>query len=65
MFYEVKVFDSEGHLKKTVSSKKLSNQFWRNNDSSPPQYEEGQNKSEDLGLKNNIKSVRVSQETSL
>ena len=29
MFYEVKVFDSEGQLKKVLSPKKLSNRFWK------------------------------------
>ena len=29
MFYEVKVFDAKGELKKVLSPKKLSNQFWK------------------------------------
>ena len=29
MFYEVKVFDAKGELKKVLSPKKLSNRFWR------------------------------------
>ena len=29
MFYEVKVFDAEGQLKKVLSPKKLSNRFWK------------------------------------
>ncbi|NIQ02808.1 MAG: hypothetical protein GWM98_22705 [Nitrospinaceae bacterium] len=33
MFYEVKILDKEGKVKKVVSSKSLSNKFWkRNND---------------------------------
>ena len=62
MFYEVKVFDSRGQLKKVVSSKKLSNRFWRNNESKPPYYEEGYAKSEELS---NIKSEKVSMDGSL
>jgi len=29
MFFEVKVFDSKGDLKKVVSPQKLSSRFWR------------------------------------
>ena len=29
MFYEVKVFDAKGELKKVLSPKKLSNRFWK------------------------------------
>ena len=29
MFYEVKVFDAKGELRKVLSPKKLSNRFWK------------------------------------
>ena len=29
MFYEVKVFNAKGELKKVLSPKKLSNRFWK------------------------------------
>ena len=29
MFYEVKVFDAKGELKKVLSPKKLSSRFWK------------------------------------
>ena len=29
MFYEVRVFDAKGELKKVLSPKKLSNRFWK------------------------------------
>ena len=56
MFYEVKVFNSRGQLKKVVSSKKLSNRFWRNSDNAPSYYEEGYAKSEGLNAKGHVKS---------
>ena len=31
MFYEVKVLDEHGKVKKVISSKRLSNKFWKNN----------------------------------
>ena len=30
MFYEVRIFDAKGELKKVLSPKKLSNRFWKN-----------------------------------
>ena len=47
MFYEVKVFDSRGQLKKVVSSKKLSKRFWRINDNLKSYYEESSVRSDD------------------
>ena len=29
MFYEVRIFDAKGNLKKVLSPKKLSNRFWK------------------------------------
>ena len=62
MFYEVKVFDSRGKLKKVVSSKKLSNRFWRMNDKLPPYYEESSIKSDDWNPKGKIQVEKVSVE---
>ena len=28
MFHEVKIFDKQGNVKKVLSSKKLSNEYW-------------------------------------
>lgn len=60
MFYEVKVFDSRGQLKKVVSPKKLSNRFWRNNDTTPAYFEEGYVKPEEWSAKGNMRAEKVS-----
>lgn len=60
MFYEVKVFDSRGQLKKVVSSKKLSNRFWRMNDNLPSYYEDNSAKSDNLNSKGTTKVEKVS-----
>ena len=60
MFYEVKVFDSRGQLKKVVSSKKLSSRFWRNNENTLSYYEEGYAKAEEWSVRGNTKSEKVS-----
>ena len=31
MFYEVKILDKDGSVKKVISSKSLSNKFWKRN----------------------------------
>ena len=62
MFYEVKVFDSRGHLKKVVSSKKLSKRFWRMNDNLPSYYEESSVKPNDWNSKGEIQTEKVSVE---
>jgi len=55
MFYKVKVFDSQGQLKKVVSSKKLSNQFWANKDNLPSYYDDRSGKSEGSNPNNKTK----------
>ena len=46
MFYEVRIFDAKGELKKVLSPKKLSNRFWKN----------GEQKLIDFGDKENSSS---------
>ena len=65
MFYEVKVFDSRGQLKKVVSSKKLSNRFWRMNDNLPSYYEDNSVKSDDLNSRGRTHVEKVSVDESL
>ena len=59
MFYKVKVFDSKGQLKKVVSSKKLSNQFWANKDNLPSYYDDRSEKSDDLNSSSKIKVQKL------
>jgi hypothetical protein len=65
MFHEVKVFDSRGQLKKVVSSKKLSNRFWRMNDNLPSYYEDSSVKSEEWNAKGKVQIEKVSEEESM
>ena len=59
MFYEVKIFDSRGQLKKVVSSKKLSNRFWRAGDNLPSYYEDSPAKSNDCNSKEKMQAEKV------
>ncbi len=38
MFFEVRVYDAKGELKRVVSSKKLSKQYWKKNSNAPVDY---------------------------
>ena len=60
MFYEVKVFDSRGQLKKVLSSKKLSNRFWSINESLPSYYEDNSAKPDDWNSKEKMQAEEVS-----
>ena len=59
MFYEVKIFDSRGQLKKVVSSKKLSNRFWSANDNLPSYYEDSSAKSDDCNSKEKMQAEEI------
>jgi len=59
MFYKVKIFDSRGQLKEVVSSKKLSNRFWRSNDDLPSYYEDSSVKSDDCNSKEKMQSEKI------
>jgi len=59
MFYEVMVFDSRGQLKKVVSSKKLSNRFWRASDNLPSYYEDSSAKSDDCNSKEKMQAEKI------
>ena len=45
MFYEVRIFDAEGELKKTLSPKRLSNQFWKSGEQNLIDFSDKENSS--------------------
>ena len=51
MFYEVKVFDAEGQLKKVLSPKKLSNRFWKEGEQKLVDFTDKENVSANAGNK--------------
>lgn len=51
MFYEVRVFDGEGQLKKTISGKRLSNSYWRKNENALPDFGDSDSDSDLEGLR--------------
>jgi len=65
MFYEVRIFDAHGELKKVISSKRLSNRFWRLNPDTPEVREEGDVSPEDWGVKRGLEQGQLHAEKSL
>ena len=52
MFYEVRIFDAKGKLKKILSPKRLSNQFWKSGEQNLIDFsDKGNSSSSDSGNK--------------
>ena len=66
MFYEVRIFDAKGQLKKTISSNRLSNRFWKKNENAAPDYSNTYNEHdlEDIKNKRSFKSRILSRDDS-
>ena len=65
MFYEVRIFDAHGELKKVISSKRLSNRFWRLNPDTPEAREASDGSPEDWGVKSGLEQRQHHAEKSL
>ena len=65
MFYEVRIFDAHGKLKKVISSKRLSNRFWRLNPDTPEAREESDVSPGDWGAKSGLEQGQLHAEKSL
>jgi hypothetical protein len=55
MFYEVKIFDAKGYLKKVISSKKLSNRFWKHGEQNLIDFGDKDNRSQDMENQKELK----------
>ena len=42
MFFEVRIFDDKGDLKKVIKPKKLSRKFWKSKDGALPDYHDNE-----------------------
>ena len=42
MFFEVKIYDSDGELKRVITPKKLSNKFWKENSNALPDFNDNE-----------------------
>lgn len=47
MFFEVRIFDDKGDLKKVIKPKKLSRKFWKSKDGAMPDYHDNELPSDD------------------
>ena len=55
MFYEVRIFDAKGYLKKVVSPKKLSNRFWKHGEQNLIDFGDKENRSQDMENQKELK----------
>ena len=51
MFYEVKIFNAKGELKKVLSPKKLSNRFWKKGEQNLIDFTEKESSVPNVGKK--------------
>ena len=51
MFYEVKIFNAKGELKKVLSPKKLSNRFWKKGEQNLIDFTEKESSVPNMGKK--------------
>ena len=54
MFYEVRIFDAKGELKKILSPKRLSNQFWKSGEQNLIDFSDKENSSSSKGGDNKV-----------
>ncbi len=47
MFYEVRIFDAKGDLKKVITPRKLSNRFWKDGEQNLIDFGEKESRSQD------------------
>ena len=47
MFYEVRIFDAKGELKKVLSPKRLSNRFWKSGEQNLIDFSDKESSSSD------------------
>ena len=59
MFFEVKIYDASGELKKVVSPKRLSNRFWKKNENALPDFKDNELGGDDWSPKDSRHVVRV------
>ncbi len=56
MFYEVRVFDAKGYLRKVISPRKLSNMFWRQGEQNLIDFSDKENRSQELDSRKILKN---------
>jgi len=59
MFFEVRIFDANGDLKKVVSPKRLSNRFWKKNENALPDFKDNELGGDDWSAKDSRHIVKL------
>jgi hypothetical protein len=56
MFYEVRIFDAKGYLRKVISPRKLSNIFWKQGEQNLIDFGDKENRSQELDSRKRLKN---------
>jgi hypothetical protein len=59
MFFEVRIFDSNGDLKKVVTPKRLSNRFWKKNENALPDFRDNELGGDDWSSKGSKNTLKI------
>ncbi|GJL77980.1 MAG: hypothetical protein NPINA01_09690 [Nitrospinaceae bacterium] len=59
MFFEVRIFDADGELKRVVSPKKLSKRYWKESGNILPDFSDNDFNTEDLENRKSWEKVRI------
>jgi hypothetical protein len=59
MFFEVKIFDAEGELKRVLSPKKLSKKYWKEKSEGMPDYIDQDASTEDMDRQKTLSKAHI------
>ncbi|MFQ5450740.1 MAG: hypothetical protein ACE5E9_08915 [Nitrospinaceae bacterium] len=65
MFFEVKVFDADGELKRVITPRKLSKRFWKKENNNYQDYTDYDTGTDDWNSRNSLEKVRYSTRVSM
>ena len=59
MFFEVRIFNADGELKRVVSPKKLSKKYWKENSNALPDFSDNDFNTEDMETQKTWDKIRI------
>ncbi len=64
MFFEVRIFNADGELKRVVSPKRLSKKYWKENGNALPDFSDNDFNNEDLETQKTWDKIRIQMDDS-
>jgi hypothetical protein len=59
MFFEVRIFDAKGDLKKVITPKRLSNKFWKHNTNALPDFNDNELPDDEWDISQSINKTTI------